>query len=119
MVSAPSQAGDRWPVRRSAAETPPRAPHRSTARPDAAPSPETRSMNAHGNTWALVLAAGEGTRLASLTTGADGRSTPKQYCSLDGGRSLLGDALARAELLVPRERIVVVVARQHEALWRR
>lgn len=75
-------------------------------------------MNAHGRTWALVLAAGDGTRLASLTTGADGRSTPKQYCSLSGGRSLLGDALARAELLVPKERILVVVARRHAELWR-
>jgi mannose-1-phosphate guanylyltransferase len=75
-------------------------------------------MAAHGHTWALVLAAGEGSRLASLTTGLDGRCTPKQFCSLNGGRSLLGDALARAARLVPRERILVVVARQHEALWR-
>lgn len=75
-------------------------------------------MATHGHTWALVLAAGEGSRLASLTTGLDGRCTPKQFCSLNGGRSLLGDALARAARLVPRERILVVVARQHEALWR-
>lgn len=75
-------------------------------------------MAAHGHTWALVLAAGEGSRLASFTTGLDGRCTPKQFCSLNGGRSLLGDALARAARLVPRERILVVVARQHAELWR-
>ena len=39
--------------------------------------------------WAIVLAGGAGTRLASLT-GAPGRQpVPKQYCSLHGGGSLL------------------------------
>ena len=60
--------------------------------------------------WAIVLAAGDGTRLRDLTT-RDGVSTPKQFCSLAGGRSLLGDALARAARVVPRKRVVVVVAR--------
>jgi mannose-1-phosphate guanylyltransferase len=69
--------------------------------------------------WALVLAGGSGTRLASLTIDPAGRTIPKQYWSFTGQRTLLGDALARAEALVPRERIAVVVAEQHEELWRR
>lgn len=69
--------------------------------------------------WALVLAGGSGTRLASLTTDGNGAAVPKQYCALVGERSLLGDTLARARMLVDRERIVVVVAREHEALWSR
>lgn len=67
--------------------------------------------------WAILLAAGEGTRLAELT-GQGGRPTPKQYCSLRGGRSLLGDTLARATRLVPRERQLVIVAEHHRPLWR-
>lgn len=69
--------------------------------------------------WALVLAAGEGSRLAGLTTDAQGVAVPKQYCSLRGERSLLGEALARARRVVPRHRIVTVVAQQHARWWRR
>ena len=68
--------------------------------------------------WAIVLAAGDGTRLRELTT-REGVSTPKQFCSLAGGRSLLGDALARAARVVPRKRVVVVVAREHQEFWSR
>ncbi len=69
-----------------------------------------------GMNWAIVLAAGEGTRLRELTT-QGGVSTPKQFCSLRGGRSLLGDALARAARIVPKKRIVVVVAEEHRPFW--
>ncbi len=68
------------------------------------------------NTWAIVLAAGDGTRLQELTT-ERGVSRPKQYCSLRGGRSLLQTALARAGRVVPRERTLVVVAAQHRRFW--
>ena len=72
-----------------------------------------------GNQWAIVLAGGCGERLARLTSAGAGRPVPKQYWSLRGGRSLLGDALARAERLVPRERMLVVVAQEHEEFWAR
>jgi mannose-1-phosphate guanylyltransferase len=72
----------------------------------------------NGRSWALVLAAGDGTRLRELTT-RNGIATPKQYCSLRGGRSLLGDALARAGRCVPRKRVVVVVAEEHSRFWER
>lgn len=65
------------------------------------------------------MAGGSGTRLASLTKDGRGCVVPKQYCSLRGGRSLLGDALERATALAAEERILVVVARQHEEHWRR
>jgi mannose-1-phosphate guanylyltransferase len=77
-------------------------------------------MGARQATWVIVLAAGEGTRLSSLTTNARGEAVPKQYCSLNGGPSLLQEALRRAQRIVPRERVCAVVARQHErhcALW--
>jgi mannose-1-phosphate guanylyltransferase len=64
------------------------------------------------NTWALVLAAGEGSRLRTLTT-RNGIAVPKQFCSLQGGPSLLQEALHRAEAVAPRRRICTVVAAQH------
>jgi mannose-1-phosphate guanylyltransferase len=76
-------------------------------------------MHTYGHDWALVLAAGDGTRLASLTTGSDGIAVPKQYCSIDGGPSLLELTLRRAERLVPRSRVVTVVAARHLRWWQR
>jgi mannose-1-phosphate guanylyltransferase len=68
--------------------------------------------------WVIVLAAGSGTRLGSMTVDDRGAVVPKQFCSLRGGRSLLLDTLDRALHLAPAERVVVVVAAQHEAWWR-
>ena len=70
-----------------------------------------------GHNWALVLAAGEGTRLQALTTTASGVAVPKQFCSLGGGPSLLHDALQRARAVAPPERICAVVAEQHHRWW--
>lgn len=72
-----------------------------------------------GNVWALVLAAGSGTRLRSLTTTAGGLQVPKQFCSLRGGSSLLADALARADAVSGRAHQVTVVADQHRRWWER
>jgi mannose-1-phosphate guanylyltransferase len=68
--------------------------------------------------WAIVLAAGDGTRLATLTTNERGYTVPKQFCSLNGGPSLLQGALERAQRIVSRERVCAVVGRQHERHWR-
>jgi mannose-1-phosphate guanylyltransferase len=67
--------------------------------------------------WVVILAGGEGRRLGSLTTNAAGLSTPKQYCSLNGGQSLLQLSLQRALGLVPRARIVPVVTAAHRRWW--
>jgi mannose-1-phosphate guanylyltransferase len=69
------------------------------------------------NVWALVLAAGEGSRLRALTTRPCGTSVPKQFCSLNGGETLLEDAIARASGLVAPERICTIVAQQHREWW--
>jgi mannose-1-phosphate guanylyltransferase len=67
--------------------------------------------------WALVLAAGEGSRLRALTTKPCGTAVPKQFCSLQGERTLLEDALARARGLIAPERICAIVAHQHRQWW--
>ncbi len=69
------------------------------------------------HTWALVLAAGEGSRLRGLTTTSSGASVPKQFCSLQGGLSLFHEALLRAQSITARSRICAVVARHHRIWW--
>lgn len=75
-------------------------------------------MTTRPATWAIVLAAGDGTRLSTLTTDARGNTVPKQFCSLNGGPSLLQAALQRARRIVPKERVCTIVARRHERHWR-
>jgi len=67
--------------------------------------------------WAVVLAAGDGTRLRELTTGPDGECVPKQFCSVDGGPTLLRRAVSRGVSLAGRERTTAVVARDHQRWW--
>jgi mannose-1-phosphate guanylyltransferase len=74
-------------------------------------------MPAFHSHWTIVLAAGDGSRLASLTAGHAGETVPKQFCSLRGGRTLLGDSLVRARATTPAERIVAVVAEKHRPYW--
>jgi mannose-1-phosphate guanylyltransferase len=69
------------------------------------------------DTWAVILAGGEGQRLESLTTDASGTRIPKQFCSLHGGMSLLEETLARVKGLCARERICVSVTEQHRRWW--
>ncbi len=70
------------------------------------------------HTWAIVLAGGEGTRLALLTVALYGRPLPKQFAAIDGERSMLQATLARVEQIVPRDRIVVVIGPAHVELAR-
>jgi len=76
-------------------------------------------MKTLGNVWAVVLAAGAGTRLSSLTTDSRGNAVPKQYCSLDGGPSLLHEALARGQRVAGSSRVCAIVADEHRRYWRR
>lgn len=74
-------------------------------------------MEPSGRTWAIVLAAGEGSRLQKLTTTSSGIAIPKQFCSLRGGPSLLHEALRRAARICDRETICTVVAEQQRQWW--
>jgi mannose-1-phosphate guanylyltransferase len=69
------------------------------------------------NTWALLLAAGEGSRLRNLTTARSGTAIPKQFCSLYEGPSLLQEALRRAQVVADKRCISAVVAEQHRRFW--
>jgi mannose-1-phosphate guanylyltransferase len=68
--------------------------------------------------WALLLAAGDGTRLRELAE-ANGVSAPKQYCAVGGERTLLELARDRARRVVPAANVLAVVAEGHRRFWRR
>ena len=68
--------------------------------------------------YTIILAAGEGTRVRSLTKNADGVCVPKQFSVVDGHRTMLHSTLGRATRLVPNDRVVVVVAEEHRRWWR-
>jgi mannose-1-phosphate guanylyltransferase len=69
------------------------------------------------NTWAVVLAAGEGTRLREITTTEAGEVVPKQFCSLQRETCLLEDAISRAQAVAMPQHICSVVADQHRRWW--
>lgn len=68
--------------------------------------------------WALVLAGGDGTRLQELTRQICGRPIPKQYCRIDGRRSLLEATLERIAPAFSARRTLAIVSRAHLALAR-
>ncbi|HET6372491.1 MAG TPA: sugar phosphate nucleotidyltransferase [Candidatus Polarisedimenticolia bacterium] len=69
--------------------------------------------------YAIVLAAGDGTRVRGLTKNAHGLPAPKQFSVVAGNRTLLGATVDRASRLVSEEHIVVVVAEEHRCFWSR
>lgn len=68
--------------------------------------------------FVVVLAGGEGTRLAPLTRALYGHDLPKQFAVLAGDRSLLQQTIERALLLTSAERVLVVVTAHREAIAR-
>ena len=69
------------------------------------------------NTWAVVLAGGDGSRLREITTTAAGEVIPKQFCSLQRQTCLLEDAIERAHAVALPQHICSVVAEQHRRWW--
>ena len=67
--------------------------------------------------WAVVLAGGEGSRLARLTKTSDGVVIPKQFCSLMKSPCLLQDALERARSAGPSTQVCAVVGAPHRRWW--
>ena len=67
--------------------------------------------------WAIVLAGGDGRRMASVTRDACGGHVPKQFCRFGGETSLLELAIERANQLVEPDHVVVVVQEAHRKWW--
>jgi mannose-1-phosphate guanylyltransferase len=74
-------------------------------------------MRSVSNTWAVVLAGGDGSRLRKITTTEAGEVIPKQFCSLQRDTCLLEDALKRAQAVAISQHICGLVAEQHRRWW--
>ena len=66
--------------------------------------------------WAVVLAAGEGKRLRSLTRLLHPEDRPKQFAEITPGRSLLQSTLDRVSTMFQPERTLVVVGAEHREI---
>jgi mannose-1-phosphate guanylyltransferase len=64
--------------------------------------------------WIVVLAGGQGHRLAAFLRSVLGESRPKQFCRIIGRRSMLRHTWDRARRLVPARRLVTVVTAGQE-----
>ena len=63
--------------------------------------------------WGIVLAGGDGRRLQPFIRTCFGAERPKQYCAFLDHRSLLRHTLARAERLIPPERLLTIITQRH------
>ena len=69
---------------------------------------KTQDSDVKTQTWAVVLARGQGVRLRGLTRHVYGEERPKQYAALTGCKSLLRQTLERVSLRIPSRRTVLV-----------
>jgi mannose-1-phosphate guanylyltransferase len=77
-----------------------------------------QGQGAKPSMWAVVLAAGKGTRMTPVTHLLCGRPLPKQFVPLVSERTMLQETLDRMMPIIPAKRTVVVVAEGHEELAR-
>jgi len=68
--------------------------------------------------WAIILAGGDGTRLQNLTRHIEGDSRPKQFSRIFGSRTLLGHTRERLRPVFQDDRVLFVVARDHDRFYR-
>jgi mannose-1-phosphate guanylyltransferase len=68
-------------------------------------------------TSAIILAGGDGSRLAPLTRKIAGYNVPKQFCSLFGEETLLAQTRRRVSLSISHERTVTVLSRHHRRFY--
>ena len=61
----------------------------------------------------IVLAGGNGRRLERFVARLRGEAMPKQYVNFIGRRSMLEHTFARAERLIPPDRLFTVAGLEH------
>jgi mannose-1-phosphate guanylyltransferase len=69
------------------------------------------------NRAAIILAGGDGTRLAEVTRRADGVHVPKQFCALVGATTMLDQTRKRVSLSVAHDRVAFALNRDHERFF--
>ena len=63
--------------------------------------------------WGIILSAGNGTRLRDFVFRRRADYLPKQYLNFIGKRSMLEHTFQRVEKLIPAQKLLVVIAREH------
>ena len=63
--------------------------------------------------WGIILSGGNGTRLQDLVFRRRADYLPKQYLNFIGKRSMLEHTLHRAEKLIPAQKLLIVIAKEH------
>lgn len=67
-------------------------------------------------TWTIALAGGEGTRLQDYVERRFGKRMPKQYCAIDGDRTMIQQTIDRLAPLAPAGRTLAVIGTNHAEL---
>jgi mannose-1-phosphate guanylyltransferase len=87
-------------------------------KPFALPSAMPKSANeGPRDSWAVILAGGDGTRLQKLTSRIAGEPRPKQFCRIFGNKSLLGHTRERLRPVFREAQTMFVVTKAHEAFY--
>jgi mannose-1-phosphate guanylyltransferase len=73
--------------------------------------PNDTTSTAHR--WGIILSGGNGTRLRDLVYRRRADYLPKQYLNFVGKRSMLEHTLHRAEKLIPAQKLLTVIAKEH------
>jgi mannose-1-phosphate guanylyltransferase len=63
--------------------------------------------------WGIILSGGNGTRLRDLVYRRRADHLPKQYLNFIGKRSMLEHTLHRAEKLIPAQKLLTVISKEH------
>lgn len=69
------------------------------------------------DTWAVILAGGDGTRLQSMTRAITGDNRPKQFVPVIGRNTLLDQTRQRVALSVDPKRTLIVVTEKHRRFY--
>jgi len=72
-----------------------------------------RKLN-HKQRWGVILAGGDGTRLKPLTQSISDDGTPKQFCALHGGRTLLAQTRLRTAFVIDHRRTFFALTKKHQ-----
>ena len=77
-------------------------------------APKTHQTNTRlHHRWGVILAGGDGTRLLSLTRRLTGEDTPKQFCALTGGDTLLHQTRQRVSRNIPSSQMLFLLTEKH------
>ncbi len=76
-----------------------------------------RTPSTRHETWAVILAGGDGTRLQTMTRAITGDNRPKQFVPVIGGTTLLDQTRRRVRRSISPARTAIVVTEKHRPFY--